>query len=455
MAWTSGTATNYIDLLSKLEAFLTTNSTLVGLGQNWTTLRYSYGVSPTAYTGRIAFGSTTNGTTILDAPPAELPATYYKGMITGTLTAPLTGSYNFGVDGDDCIDLIIDGNLVAGWYDAHTQAGDYSHFETVTLSAGTHTFAVRFTQGASARAVSIGWQKPGDGSIAVIPAASLSAMTLSWADYAGSAPTTTGGMDGLFSQKHLLMKAPGLSGTEEIFVGFQPFENVTSDYYNWRIMSSLGYNSAADYSGQPYKCTNSILYFWNDAIPYWFVANGNRCILVAKVGTTYQIMYLGKFLPYFLPTQYPYPVLCCGTHNSEASRWSAADYNFSSILNPGSGCMMYYIDGTWKTIQNRYAQSGTYVWQNGQINIWPTGSNNNNVLDYSLSWPDGGYSLLPLILEMDMGTTNVLGEVDGIFWISGHQNSSENIVTVSGQNYLVVQDVWKTGRREYMAVRLA
>lgn len=454
MAWVTGTATNYIDLLSKLESFLTTNATLVGLGQNWTTLRYSYGVAPSTFTGRIAFGSSL-GATILDAPPAELPATNYNGMITGEFTAPLNGSYDFGIDGDDCVDLIIDGNLVAGWYGAHTQANNFSHFETIALTAGVHTFAVRFTQGSGGRAVSLGWRKPGDGSIDVIPGASLSNMTLTWATYGGATPTTTGGMDSLFSQKHLLMKAPGLSGTDEIFVGIQPFENVTGDRYNWRLQSSLGYNAANDWAGQPYKSGIPIIYLWNDPITYWFIANGNRVIMIAKVDTIYQIMYLGKFLPYFLPTQYPYPVICCGTHSSETSRWSDYNYDFSSILNPGSGCQMFYVDGTWKPIQNRYAQSGWYSWQNGYINVWPTGSN-NNFLDNSLAWPDGGYTLLPLILEMDSGgVKNVLGEVDGILWVSGHQNSSENVIDVGGQNYLVVQDVWKTGRREYMAVRLS
>lgn len=453
MAYEIGTANNYVDLLDKLEAFLTTNATLVGLGQNWTTLRYSYGVAPSAYTGRIAFGSTTNGTTVLDSPPVALPANYYKAQITGTLTCPTTGLYSFGIDGDDCIDLIIDGNLVAGWYGAHTQAGNFSHFEDVTLNAGTHTFVVRFTQGTVNRAASIGWKKPGDASIDVIPGSSLSAMTLTWADYTGAAPNNTGEMDGLFSKKQLLIKAPGISGTDDIYLGIQPFENVTSDYYNWRITGALGYDSNADFNAQPYKSTNSILYLWNDPIQYWFIANGNRCIVVAKIDTVYQIMYLGKFLPYFLPTQYPYPVICAGTHTSEGSRWSSYDYNFSSILSPGAGCFMYYIDGTWKQIRNRVAQSGWYYWDDGQVNIWPT-SSNNNFRANSLAWPDGGYTLLPLILE-SAAPNNVLGEIDGIFWVSGHQNSSENIITVSGQNYLVVQDVWKTNRDEYMAIKLA
>jgi hypothetical protein len=456
MAYTSGTASNYVDLLARLESFLTTNPSLIAAGQAWTTLRYAYGVTPSTFTGRIAFSSSTNGTNFLDAPPSVLPATYYRARILGEITVPETGNYVFGVDGDDCIDLLIDGNLAAGWYGSHAQEGGFSHNETIALTAGVHTFAVRFTQGTGGRAASIGWRKPGDASITVIPAASLSNMTLSWSEYVSAAPTTTGGMDSLFNQKQLLMKAPGLSGTEEIFVGIVPYESVTSDYYNWAIMASLGHNASADYGGQPYKSGDMRIYLWNDPIPYWFVANGNRVIMIARVDSTYQIMYLGKFLPYMLPNQYPYPVLVCGTHNSAGSRYSSVNYDFSSILHPGAGCQMYYVDGTWKTVKNRYEQSGYSQWTEG-VNVWPTAqlSGSMNILDGALSWPDGGYTLLPLILEMNTPVSNVLGEVDGIMWVSGHQNASENIINVGGQDYLVVQDVWKQNRRDYMAVRLA
>ena len=453
MAWATGTATNYLDLLSKLETFLTSNSTLVGLGQNWTTQRYSAGVAPTTFTGRIAFGSPTNANTFLDAQPGVLPATYYKAKIFGTLTAPLTGDYTFGIDADDCVDLLIDGNLVAGWYGSHAGADAFTHNETVNLTSGTHTFEIRFLQSSGNYGVSLGWQKPGDGSIAIIPAGSLSSMQLQWSAYAGSMPNNTSEMDGLWAEKELVIKAPGLSGTENIYVGIQPYKNVTGDYYNWKVMGAVGYAPTLDFDNQPYKSTNAIIYLWNDPMTYWFIANGNRCIVVAKVDTIYQIMYLGKFLPYFLPTQYPYPVLACGTHTSTTSRWSAYNHDFSSIFSPGAGCFMYYIDGTWKQVRNRYNNGGWYNWDDGQVNVWPT-SSNNNFRGNSLAWPDGGYTLLPLVLESG-APNNVLGEIDGIYWVSGHQNSSENVITVSGQNYLVVQDVWKTARDEYMAIKLA
>lgn len=463
MAYVTGIATNYIDLLDKLEAFLTGNASLVAAGQNWTTLRYSDGVDPVTYSGRIAFGSSQNGVTSLDVPPPMLPSTYYKARIKGTLVAPETGTYVMAIDGDDCIDLLIDGNLVASWYGSHSAEGGYSHQQTLALGAGNHTFEVRFVQAASSSLTSFGWRLPSGGTIEPVPAGSLTGMTLSWAAYGGAVPTTTATMDALFDQKQLIMKAPGLSGTDQIFIGIQPYSNVTGDYYNWSMTSFLGYSATDDVSTQPYSSPKSQLYLWNDQIKYWFVANGNRVIIVTKVSSVYQIGYIGKFLPYCLPTQYPYPVLVSGTHTSTTGRYSNADFDYSSILCPGAGTYFYYIDGTWKMIRNYYHSGGTRApvttlgASEPSAQMWPTSprDHTSDLLANTLAWTDGGYTLLPLVIDMHNPVYNVLGEVDGIMWVSGHQNASENIINVGGEDYLVVQNVWITSRADYMAVRLS
>lgn len=464
MAWTTGIATNYLDLLDKLETFLTSNAALVAAGQNWTTLRYSDGVDPSTYTGRIAFGSVQNGVTSLDVTPSVLPSTYFKARISGTLNAPEAGTYTVAIDGDDCIDLIIDGNLVASWYGSHTAEGGYSHNQQIVLTQGAHTFQVRTVQGAGTNLTSFGWKLPSGSTIEPVAAGYLSNMTLTWAAYGGAAPTSTALMDALFGQKQLIIKAPGLSGTDQIFIGIKPYSNVTGDYYNWSMTSFLGYSATDDVSTQPYSSPKSQLYLWNDQIKYWFIANGNRVIIVTKVSSVYQIGYIGKFLPYCLPTQYPYPVLVSGTHTSTTGRYSNADFDYSSILCPGAGTYFYYIDGTWKKIRNyfhlngsRSSDSSASGLDSTNAQMWPTSPRDqtSDVLANTLAWTDGGYTLLPLVIDMQNPVFNVLGEVDGIMWVSGHQNASENIINVGGQDYLVVQNVWITSRADYMAVRLS
>ncbi|SFN20538.1 PilC/PilY family type IV pilus protein [Dokdonella immobilis] len=71
----------------------------------------------------------------------------YITRMTGTITVPTTGSYRIGVDGDDAVEVQIDGTVVAGWYGGHgndrSDAGLLSHSGTINLTAGTHTVVFR------------------------------------------------------------------------------------------------------------------------------------------------------------------------------------------------------------------------------------------------------------------------------------------------------------------------
>jgi hypothetical protein len=49
---------------------------------------------------------------------------------------------------------------------------------------------------------------------------------------------------------------------------------------------------------------------------------------------------------------------------------------------------------------------------------------------------------------------NVYGDLDGVFWVSGAANASENTFTISADNYIVFQDCFRTGNSDFCAVRL-
>jgi type IV pilus assembly protein PilY1 len=71
----------------------------------------------------------------------------YITRMEGTITVPTTGLYRFGIDGDDAVELTIDGTVVVGWYGGHgndrSDAGLLSHSNTINLTAGTHTVIFR------------------------------------------------------------------------------------------------------------------------------------------------------------------------------------------------------------------------------------------------------------------------------------------------------------------------
>lgn len=265
----------------------------------------------------------------------------------------------------------------------------------------------------------------------------------------------------------VILKAPGLAGTDQIFVGVQPFANVTADYYNWRLGGFTGYNNALAFNAQPGQMSNVFATLWDSPIPYWFVANGRRAIIVAKISTSYVLVHLGLIHAYASPAQYPYPLLIGGNlaweseppGNSVNWRWSLPDnhnHNFpwSNKVTIGSGIQ-----------NNTYSmrlKSPAGVWlalgcgQDGQLqdldafNIWPYMAGMAN-LQQNLGSPAQS-PVLPIILH-DF-TPEVYGEIDGLAATSGQGIASEDTLTVGSDSWLVVQDVFRTDRNRYAALRL-
>jgi hypothetical protein len=98
---------------------------------------------------------------------------------------------------------------------------------------------------------------------------------------------------------------------------------------------------------------------------------------------------------------------------------------------------MRFVDGVWK-------QPECWPWNNGLL----AGST------YQMrESPTDHYPLLPVTLNDS--TPNIYGELDGIYFVSGFNNAVENTITIGGDTYLVVQDVWRTSHIDYYAMKLA
>ncbi|NYZ69105.1 hypothetical protein H0A36_24090 [Endozoicomonas sp. SM1973] len=173
-------------------------------------------------------------------------------------------------------------------------------------------------------------------------------------------------------------------------------------------------------------------------------------------------MYAGKILPYGTPNHFPYPVLISGCDKVWNRRWSSTKMDTSCIFSPGKGSYFYYPDGTWKQVINRYGGETNPTTKIDQIMVAPTSSSGFIRTNIS-GWdgnpispnPDGSYVLLPLILYSTELSKNVYGEVDGLHWISGLANASENVITIGEKQYLVVQNVFRTTWDEYGVVELS
>ena len=67
----------------------------------------------------------------------------YLTIFDGTIHVSYAGDYQFAVDGDDAVEVIIDGTVVAGYYGSHGKCTCTTYNGTINLSVGAHTIEFR------------------------------------------------------------------------------------------------------------------------------------------------------------------------------------------------------------------------------------------------------------------------------------------------------------------------
>lgn len=260
---------------------------------------------------------------------------------------------------------------------------------------------------------------------------------------------------GVVATREVQFRAPGLSGTEEWYSSICSFESVASDIYNWQLLGGVGYLGSVDVHTQPGRSAYQYLHLVNSAIPYWFVANGRRVIIVAKISTTYQHAYIGAYLPYATPTQVPYPMFVGGSSQNNLFRWSNNGVTHKSYVDPSQySSSAYHVDGQWLRPANTNTSTPAGRIYGMSMSPYEGGGWTRETWVKIRDNVDGSYTLFPIQISLE-NPKNMLGELDGVYAVSGFNNASENIIQVDGVDHLVVQDIFRTDRYNYCAVALA
>jgi hypothetical protein len=261
----------------------------------------------------------------------------------------------------------------------------------------------------------------------------------------------------------MIWAAPG-SGSDAILVGAKTFTDATGNYFNWRLGGFTAFDAALAFTAQAGYVGASgpspVLPLWNSAIPYWFIGNARRVIIVAKVSTTYMVAYLGWITPYVYPAAFPYPLVVAGAMawNAEPGasspnwQWSYAGNEMSAFWKPAnaaaiasdgaSSLRLRLPTGVWRGI-SAVASDATF----GQL--WPW----SDPPQYVRENLDSSNALLPAMLHD--ASPNVYGELDGVFFVTGYNESAENTVTIGGVAHLVVPNVFRAGQGDFAAIRLS
>jgi hypothetical protein len=266
------------------------------------------------------------------------------------------------------------------------------------------------------------------------------------------------------------LQAPGLSTTEEIFIQLQAYQNAGSGYFNWRMRGAAGYEVSSDWFSQPGASPSVFIYLWNAPIPYWFIANGQRVIVIAQVGTEFEHAYLGKFLPDGTSGQYPYPLFVGGTGGDPLGNFGSNDAGapnraFSDVTNFHSAfwdptcAFVCDVDGTWSPWLHYVNGADTH--SSLTLNsIWPyidgaAGPLSPGGMFYIVQNLDGSYPLLPTRLEQTYPSINIAGSLDGVYATTGAGNSSTSAITVGSDTYLCFQNAFRSGRQNFVAYLFA
>ena len=249
----------------------------------------------------------------------------------------------------------------------------------------------------------------------------------------------------------MILKSRGYTRDREIFTFIRLTEMAVTNeggHYNWEHGTFIGYiedNRIEDQEHVQTKFTP----LWNSVIPYRLRVNPQMISLSAKVSTVSEFMYLGFFFPYATPAQYPYPYLNAGGSGYRTTHWSSTESELHSNIqapvengdNHGS-CSVMNPSLYWLEIDSSYGLSITDETERF-CGISPKS-------DYCFDeeiYPndDGTYALVPYVLYTAFGSAPmILGELDGIFWVTGVNLAFEDVITVNGKEYFVFQNCFQT-----------
>lgn len=267
----------------------------------------------------------------------------------------------------------------------------------------------------------------------------------------------------LTSTALLWVRGPGGGAGREVFVGIRSDRNVTNAHYGWQLAGSISYDNSLGWGFQNGQGPNAFFNTWQNSMAYWFYVNDRRFIVVAKVGTAYISMYAGFILANALPSEYPFPLYISGNDDSLAI-YNDSNCGNRCIFDPGinTSWLRNRADLAWLNVCNHNNNNSNI--DNYRITsepkVWPSG----NFQDYFNSQVDWSYGTMQsrlrplatggeLMVQCQIITAyEIMGALDGVFWLPGFNKSSEQVVTNAGRNFRVFQNVSRSNNNHFFAV---
>lgn len=257
-----------------------------------------------------------------------------------------------------------------------------------------------------------------------------------------------------------IVKGPGLANQDEIFVGYMHFKDSKSGENGFFIYGMTGYSATEPLLKQPGVCPRYVpsVPLWDGPTKYVISATGRRIFGTFKVSSNFNSFYAGFLLPYATPLQYPYPLFVGGQHcaYSKVKFSETGDYT------------MNYIRGSWGTSWGNgqgYASSGYVLdpagtWQNicrwGESFYTLPIRLQSEPSNFKYENVGGGYVLEPVVVCRGnyLGSPAMLGELDGIQFVSGHGLAADSDGNINGQRWMIFQDGYRNGINDFHVMKV-
>lgn len=246
------------------------------------------------------------------------------------------------------------------------------------------------------------------------------------------------------TNRYAYLRGPGLSGTDQIHIVIERKEEITGAQpsYNWGLYGAADFDLTATFDNQPGTSPRCDFVLWDESISYWFFANGRRFMVAARISNIHLNIYCGFHLPFATPFEFPYPIVVLASTGDIGRSYLENDDQLFSFFDPQdtlTNTAAGYVrlrDGQWTGVIQ-----GTETNQ-ALAHIWPWFGSGNDGLNVISNY-DGTFSLFPNYLYSaefpNSGTGAVLGQLEGVYWVSGGPfNQLEDRIQVGADNYLVV-----------------
>jgi hypothetical protein len=271
----------------------------------------------------------------------------------------------------------------------------------------------------------------------------------------------------------IILKGEGLAATDQIFVGLKKYRSVLFDTYGIRFQGFTGYQSGVAFDSQagamPFDNAGRFtptIPLWSNSMKYWITGNARHIKIVAKVSASYEAAYFGFLLPYGTAKQFPYPLVIGGSAVAD-SRYDRNDAVHTHFAIPyfgttDSSLRLRDASGTWRSfgIVGNSGGEGYSVFPFQEV----SSRSNRQGWNYLISTPNDAspanpvfpiQPVIPYRRVTSESVVDVYGELDGVFSVPSLNNAVENILEIGGDDYLVVQNVFRNSVGHFWAMKLA